>query len=132
MYKISWSMKCNAALEAMTDLGLSRDQSLLALIHAAWDVQKAADACIDHVYAVTARRRPPVTLCHNECGNFAVGDKILCCVSCTSTTGPHTRHCKKAQVERRAQHAGVLGDPEPEGKRAAAPSGKGKKAAASS
>ena len=120
------------ALQHLMELGVSRDQSLLALIHAAWDVQKAADACIDHVYTVTARRRPTVKLFHNGCGNFAVGDKILCCVSCTSTTGPHTWHCKKSQVTRRAQHEGVLGDPEPEGKTAAAPSGKGKEAAASS
>ena len=59
---MAWTATHAAALESLTDLGLDLDQSLLALIHAAWDVQKAADACIDHVYTVTAKRCPAVKL----------------------------------------------------------------------
>ena len=39
------------ALQHLMALGVSRDQSLLALVHAAWHQGKAANAndCLDHV-----------------------------------------------------------------------------------
>ena len=37
------------ALQHLMELGVSRDQSLLALVHAAWDKGKAANDCLDHV-----------------------------------------------------------------------------------
>ena len=96
------------ALKHLMELGVSRDQSLLALVHAAWDVGKAANDCLDHVYTVSARQRPKVKLCHNGCGHFTGGKQMACCIKCTGRTGPHTQHCKNAQAERRKQKEGVL------------------------
>ena len=96
------------ALQHLMALGVSRDQSLLALVHAAWDKGKAANDCLDHVYTVSARQRPKVKLCHNGCGHFTGGNKMACCTKCTGRTGPHTQHCKTAQTERRKQKEGVL------------------------
>ena len=78
------------ALQHLMALGVSRDQSLLALVHAAWDKGKAANAndCL--------------------CGHFTGGKLMVCCTRCTCRTGPHTQHCKNAQAVRRQQNEGVL------------------------
>ena len=47
----------------LMDLGVTLDQALLALVKESWDLSAAADACIDHVYTVTARKRPTVRKC---------------------------------------------------------------------
>ena len=96
------------ALQRLMELGVSRDQSLLALVHAAWDVDKAANDCLDHVYTVSARQRPKVKLCSNGCGHFTGGKQMACCTKCTGRTGPHTQYCKSAQAVRRKQKEGVL------------------------
>ena len=96
------------ALQHLMALGVSRDQSLLALVHAAWDKGKAANDCLDHVYTVSARQRPKAKLCTNGCGHFTGGKLMVCCTRCTCRTGPHTQHCKSAQAMRRKQNEGVL------------------------
>ena len=106
--RMAWTATEADALERLMELGVSRDQSLLALVHAAWDVGKAANACIDHVYTVSARRRPRVKLCHNGCGHFTGGNLAACCTKCTGRRGPHTQYCKSAQALRRKQKEGVL------------------------
>ena len=97
----------------MTDMGFSRDQSLLALIHAGWSL----GAISDHVYTVTERRRPTAKKCRNGCGNLT-GTSVTCCSLCEGPRGPHTRHCKDAQVKREELHEEP---PEPEAQREAPP-----------
>ena len=94
------------AVQSLVTLGLSRDQSSLALVRAKWDKVKAASNCLELTYTVSARLRPKPKLCTKGCGYFT-GGKEFCCTSCTGK-GPHTQHCKDSQDVRRQQHEGVL------------------------
>ena len=94
----------------LMDLGVTLDQALLALVKESWDLSAAADACIDHVYTVTARKRPTVSKCEH-CHYWTGGTLKVCCVACAREPGKgkHTRCCEANQAMRLQKKGNPLG-----------------------
>ena len=57
---MSLSQDQSDSVSKLICLGVTLDQALLALINESWNLGKAADACFDTVYTVTAKTVPTV------------------------------------------------------------------------